>query len=217
MDAANKAKHERSYKHRAADVVEYTALINLHARNELWEKLVFDSVALETLLRDIAGDFIWLRITARSWEVSLDNRLQELIGLIQKDEEARRRGDQTDPQAPPINSEMFERIVPAVDNMIFTVQEHIRVWRISAAEITRKQAAARAQLEVFLAAMASEDRVVRAEGLELGFFFTPWMKEQLSRPRPEIHSQARGFWLPETEQRFLLVQEMTATGSRYGG
>jgi len=197
--------------------VEYTALINLRAGNELWDKLVFDSVALEKLLRDIAGDFIWLGITARSWEVSLDNRLQELIGLIQEDEEARRRGDQTDSQAPPIDSEMFERIVPAVDYMIFTVQEHIRVWRISAAEITRKQAAARAQLEVFLAAMASEDRVVRAEGLELGVFFTPWMKEQLSRPRSEIHSQARGFWLPETEQRFLLVQEMTATGSRYGG
>jgi hypothetical protein len=98
-----------------------------------------------------------------------------------------------DSEAPPIDSEMFERIVPAVDNIIFTAQEHIHVWRISAAELSRKQAAARAQLEVFLAAMASEDSAVGVEGLELGIFFTPWMKEQLSRPRPEIHPQARGF------------------------
>jgi hypothetical protein len=217
MDAANEAKHERSYKHHAADIAEYTALINIRAGNELWEKLVFDSVALKKLLQDIAGDFIWLGITARSWEASLDNRLQELIELIQEDEEARWRGDPTDSQALPIDSEMFGRIVPAVDSMVFTAQEHIRVWRISAAELFLKQTAARAQLEVFLTAMASEDTALGVEGLQLGFFFTPWMKEQLSRLRPEINSQARGFWLPETEQRFLLVQEMTAVAQDMAG
>ena len=100
--------------------------------------------------------------------------------------------------------------------MIHTALAFIRTWRRGVDELSRKQAIARAQLEPFITAMSSEEKAVGFEGLELGAFYTPWMKGQLSQNRiydphcrEDIPSPARGFWLPETEDRFLLVKEMT--------
>ena len=225
QDAANASPTEEDAKHYRAAAAENFALIRLRAGNERWEKLVFDSAALETLLQNIAGDFISFGITARSFEARLDLDLRELSSIIRtqlEEEEVEVNWREEDiayrsaPITMDIDNERFEQIVQGVDNVIHSAQAFIRTWRRGVDELSKKQATARAQLEPFITAMSSEEKAVGFEGLELGAFYTPWMKGQLSQNRiydphcrEDIPSPARGFWLPETEDRFLLVREMT--------
>ena len=225
QDAANASPTEEDAKHYRAAAAENFALIRLRAGNERWEKLVFDSAALETLLQNIAGDFISFGITARSFEARLDLDLRELSSIIRtqlEEEEVEVNWREEDiayrsaPITMDIDNERFEQIVQGVDNVIHSAQAFIRTWRRGVDELSKKQATARAQLEPFITAMSSEEKAVGFEGLELGAFYTPWMKGQLSQNRiydphcrEDIPSPARGFWLPETEDRFLIVREMT--------
>ena len=87
LSAAASAPDEETYKHYSTTASELLSLINLRAANEAWEKAVFDSRALTILLQDIAADFLWLAITARSWEASVDRELVRLLELLEQEQE----------------------------------------------------------------------------------------------------------------------------------
>ena len=161
--------------------------MQLRAGNELWERSAFDSAALTRLLQAIASDLLWLRLTASSWETSIASGLEEVNTLIRQH---------------PDESDDFAAIFRAIDSMVDSAQKHIHTWRIGRAALEEKVAAVREQLERFIS-VASRDDALGSE-TEVGLFYTEWMKGQLERGV----SNRRGFWLPETENRFMLLREM---------
>lgn len=161
--------------------------MQLRAANELWERSAFDSAALTRLLQATASDLLWLRLTASSWETSIANGLQEVNTLLRQH---------------PDESDDFAAIYSAIDSVVDSAQRHIHTWRIGRAALDEKVAAAREQLERFISA-ASRDDALGSE-TEVGLFYTEWMKGKLARGM----SNGTGFWLPETENRFMLLREM---------
>jgi hypothetical protein len=161
--------------------------MQLRAGNELWERSAFDSAALARLLQAIASDLLWLRLTASSLETSIASGLEEVNTLIRQH---------------PDESDDFAAIFRAIDSMVDSAQKHIHTWRIGRAALDEKVAAVREQLERFIS-VASRDDTLGSE-TEVGLFYTEWMKYQLARGV----SNRTGFWLPETETRFMLLREM---------